>query len=222
MTKFSDHFPTLIATDNNSELALKVLPIIIKYLKYAETVYLKTCNISGKEVSEGLKDVWGYRTSYQSFYTSDFQELKNINAIKPLKDYFLLKSTEFLLQFGYTKNTCKKLFISQMFANEMFRGETHSVHRHPRGIVSGVFYLQVPSGASPIIFQDPRPHNELIGPDENTVCRNNYNVADVVVEPKVGDIVLFNSWLPHLVPPSPFQEDKGRITVAFNVNVGNS
>ena len=222
MIKFSDHFPTLIATDNNSELAIKILPVVVKYLDYIENVYIKKCDFLGKNVSSGLKDVWGYRTSYKPSYIAGLQELRNVKEIKPLITYILLRATEFLLQFGYTKDTCKKLFISQIFANEMFRGETHTSHRHARAIVSGVFYLQVPEGSSPIIFQDPRPHSELIGPDENAICSNKYNTQDVTFNPKVGDIVLFNSWLPHSVPPSSIQVEDGRISIAFNVNVNNS
>ena len=222
MIKFSDHFPTLIATDNNSELAVNILPFIVKYLDYAEKVYSKTCNISGKIVTDGLKDIWGYSTSYRPDYPKGFQELKDINVIKPLNEYILLKSSEFLLKFGYTEDTCKKLFICQMFANEMFQGEYHPLHRHPRAIVSGVFYLQVPEGSSPIIFHDPRPHTEYIGPDENAVSKNTYNVSEFGIKPKVGDIVLFNSWLPHSVPLSAFQVKEGRIAVSFNVSVRNS
>jgi uncharacterized protein (TIGR02466 family) len=222
MIRFSEHFPTLIASDNNSKLAAEILPFIISYLDYTEKVYSKTCDITGKLVSEGLKDIWGYRTSYRPDYPAGFQELKNTNAIKPLNEYVILKSLEFLLKFGYTKETCKKLFISQMFANEMFRGESHPVHRHPRAIVSGVFYLQVPEGSSPIVFHDPRPHIEIIGPDKNTEYKNTYNIPELVCKPKVGDIILFNSWLPHSIPPSTFQVKEGRIAVAFNVNVDNS
>ena len=109
-----------------------------------------------------------------------------------------------------------------MFANEMFKGESHPVHRHPRAIVSGVFYLKVPDGSSPIAFHDPRPHTEYIGPDENAVSKNTYNLSEFGILPKVGDIVLFNSWLPHSVPLSTFQVEEGRVAVAFNVNVKNS
>lgn len=222
MIKFSDHFSTLIATDNNFKLAAEMLPFIRSYLDYSEKVYLKTCDITGKRVSEGLKDIWGYSTSYRPNYPKGFQELKDVSFIKPLNEYFLLKSTEFLLKFGYSKEICKRLFICQMFANEMFRGEAHPVHRHPRAIVSGVFYLHVPQGSSPIVFHDPRPHIELIGPDEKAVFTNIYNIPEIVIKPKVGDIVLFNSWLAHSVPSSTFQDEEGRVAVAFNVNVNNS
>eukprot|EP00051_Salpingoeca_urceolata_P018759 m.266296 g.266296 ORF g.266296 m.266296 type:complete len:280 (+) comp19274_c0_seq5:196-1035(+) len=78
----------------------------------------------------------------------------------------------------------------------------HSVHTHPDNMVSGVYYLQVPEDAGPIVFEDPRGG---LPPFDDTE----------VIHPKEGDLILFPSWLRHKVEPTPGAEP--RISLAFNM-----
>eukprot|EP00750_Incisomonas_marina_P020785 INCI4087.1.p1 GENE.INCI4087.1~~INCI4087.1.p1 ORF type:complete len:311 (+),score=57.37 INCI4087.1:212-1144(+) len=82
---------------------------------------------------------------------------------------------------------------------------SHLPHVHEDSMVSGVFYLTVPPGAGDLVLEDPRG---MVPPFGNRVIHS----------PKVGDIVLFPSWLVHHVSPScGTAEDQPRISLAFNI-----
>lgn len=80
----------------------------------------------------------------------------------------------------------------------------HNVHTHPNNLVSGVFYLSIPPGSGKIIFYDPRGP---LPPFDDT-----YEIV-----PRPGDLLIFPSWLPHLVSSSTTSLDSPRVSVAFNV-----
>lgn len=80
----------------------------------------------------------------------------------------------------------------------------HAIHTHPDSLISGVYYVSVPSGAGKIIFHDPRGP---FVPFENTF----------ELTPAEGDLVLFPAWLPHTVAPSQLSNVRPRISIAFNL-----
>jgi hypothetical protein len=213
-------FPTLFGKDNNIDLAIEMLPLATAYLKYAEKINFKNNPPGIKPLS--LKEKWGYKTTYDSSYPKDFKHLQTLERSRPVRDYILKISKEFLIKYGYNEEKCSRLFISNFFVSEMIYGETHTSHRHPNSILSGVFYLQVPDGASPILIEDPRPHYWFLGEDSNISQDNKYNTSVLRLQPKAGDIFIWNSWLPHSVPISNQAFDGSRITMVFNVNVNNS
>ena len=80
----------------------------------------------------------------------------------------------------------------------------HDLHSHPGQLVSGVFYLSVPEGAGKITFYDPRGP---LPPFDDT-----YQIL-----PREGDLLIFPSWLPHLVTSSRTDPSSPRVSVAFNI-----
>jgi uncharacterized protein (TIGR02466 family) len=107
----------------------------------------------------------------------------------------------------------RKLGMTDCWVNMMAGAVTHGLHLHPLSFISGTYYVQVPRGAAAIKFEDPRldrlmaapPKRDDIPPRE----RLHYSV-----KPKAGDVVLFESWLRHEVPPSFTVQE--RISVSFN------
>ena len=66
----------------------------------------------------------------------------------------------------------------------------NSLHVHPASTVSGVLYIHLGTDSSSLWVVDPR-----LGawhPEANPVD----------LQPSTGDLILFPSWLPHMVPPS--------------------
>jgi hypothetical protein len=85
-------------------------------------------------------------------------------------------------------------------------GGFHSVHVHPRGWISSALYLNLPGNLSDeqgwLTLGAPPPELGLdLGPTRT-------------VPPKVGQLVLFPSWMWHSTRPFPEGE---RLTVAFDV-----
>ena len=102
------------------------------------------------------------------------------------------------------------------WANVSRRGSYNSVHNHPNCLWSGVYYV------SPGIPDEKgNPHNgklELLDPRvganlmyvKGTILESRY-----LIDPLPGLMVMFPSWLNHLV--HPFQGESERISVAFNI-----
>ena len=79
-------------------------------------------------------------------------------------------------------------------------------------LLSGVFYLNMPEGSSPIQFYDPRPWRDTrVMPvkreTENNISSFNFN-------PSAGDFIMWESWLHHEVIPN---KSNDRVTLVFNL-----
>lgn len=89
----------------------------------------------------------------------------------------------------------------------------HGFHLHPYSVISGTFYVDVPRGSGCFKIEDPRISNFMRSPcrlSKSPQVEQNY----FKVEPKPGNLVLFESWLKHEVPAH--QGDGIRISVSFN------
>ena len=50
----------------------------------------------------------------------------------------------------------RSLDMSDCWVNVMPAGVVHSLHLHPGSVISGTYYVAVPDGAGPIVYEDPR------------------------------------------------------------------
>lgn len=106
-----------------------------------------------------------------------------------------------------------ELEMSSCWLNIMPRGVTHSMHIHPLSVISGSFYVVIPKGASGIKFEDPRLAQFMASPQRKTKARVE-NRPFVEIKPSAGDLVLFESWMKHEVPPNVSSRE--RISISFN------
>lgn len=107
----------------------------------------------------------------------------------------------------------RKLSMTDCWANMMAGAVTHGLHLHPLSFISGTYYVQVPRGAAAIKFEDPRLDRLMAAPPKRADLppREQLHVS---VKPKAGQVVLFESWLRHEVPPSFTARE--RISISFN------
>ncbi len=130
---------------------------------------------------------------------------------------FLRKSIEPLVK-GYSKILemdlqHKKLVMTSMWLNFMPKGTVHTMHIHPLSTISGTFYLQVPPKASSLKFEDPRMVNFMASPPRKTKAKPE-NQRFISIQPKPGQVILFESWMRHEVPPNSSSQE--RVSVSFN------
>ena len=76
----------------------------------------------------------------------------------------------------------------------------------------------MPDGASAIKFEDPRLPMMMAAPGRIKAARDEMRTF-AYVAPKVGDVLLWESWLRHEVPMNLSEED--RISVSFNYSWGS-
>ena len=111
----------------------------------------------------------------------------------------------------------KAVTLEDLWINILPEGGTHSGHIHPHSVISGTTYIAMPEGASAIRFEDPRLPLMMAAPPRRIDARNGLK-SFVYVAPKVGDVILWESWLRHEVPVNMAEED--RISVSFNYRWG--
>jgi len=109
--------------------------------------------------------------------------------------------------------TGRKLMMTDCWANIMPRGVVHGLHLHPLSSVSGTYYVQVPTGAAGLKFEDPRLALLMAAPPRRAGCRA-ANRPWVLFDARAGHLMLFESWLRHEVPACAAAGE--RVSVSFN------
>lgn len=107
------------------------------------------------------------------------------------------------------------------WANVNRFGDYHDLHNHPHSYLSGTYYVEVPSkpaeagsrnDLSPgaISFFDPRPQANM------TAIRGDAQISpQYSVQPRPGMILMWPSFLHHLVHPNLVRQR--RISISFNL-----
>lgn len=103
------------------------------------------------------------------------------------------------------------------WANVLRRGNYNTLHTHPESAWSGVYYVcagsENPSDPQSglLEFRDPRPFVEMM-PAPGYIFGQ-----PLRIQPEAGLMVMFPSWLYHMV--HPYYGDGARIAIAFNVSI---
>lgn len=107
----------------------------------------------------------------------------------------------------------RELAMTDCWVNIMPHHVVHGLHLHPLSTISGTYYVQVPKGSSGLKFEDPRLDRFMAAPPRRSDGRPE-NRPWIIVPAEAGNLVLFESWLRHEVPPN--QTKKQRISISFN------
>ena len=111
----------------------------------------------------------------------------------------------------------KKLSLDSLWINILPEGGIHTGHLHPHSVISGTTYVAIPDGASAIKFEDPRLPMMMAAPGRTKDAPEELKTF-AYVAPKVGDVLLWESWLRHEVPMNMSEDD--RLSVSFNYGWG--
>ncbi|HWU44195.1 MAG TPA: TIGR02466 family protein [Bdellovibrio sp.] len=107
----------------------------------------------------------------------------------------------------------KELKMTSCWINIMPSDVNHSMHIHPLSVISGTYYVQTPKNCSSIKFEDPRMESFMASPPRKHNAKV-HNQRFYSLEPKAGNVVLFESWLRHEVPRNDSKNE--RISISFN------
>lgn len=110
------------------------------------------------------------------------------------------------------KPVCDSLWV-----NVMPEGGSHTSHIHRNAVISGTYYVAVPQGAGPIVFEDPRLAMLMAAPPSKKLAPREFR-THVSETPKAGTLLLWESWLRHEVPLN--RAEGSRISVSFNYCLG--
>lgn len=152
-----------------------------------------------------------YPCGYTSYGSMD-QLHRMSSTFEDLQKKLDLHVNKYLKTLGYETRK-KGLKLNSMWVNIMGSGAQHTAHIHPHSVISGTFYVDVPPGASAIRFEDPRLGlfmNSPLVKANAPASRQRF----VSLNPKAGEVVLFESWLKHEVPRHTGRRE--RISISFN------
>lgn len=101
-------------------------------------------------------------------------------------------------------------FRLEAWANIHDQGGFNHAHIHKNTLLSGCYYLNVPVGAGPIVFKEPRPGAYLSGFSGSGInCSGTFKL-----KPKEGSLIIFPNWLEHYVEMN--EGDAPRASIAMN------
>ncbi|WP_424969914.1 2OG-Fe(II) oxygenase family protein [Dinoroseobacter sp. S76] len=107
----------------------------------------------------------------------------------------------------------RALKLEDLWINILPEGGMHASHIHPHSVISGTTYVAMPEGTSALKLEDPRSARMMAAPARRKDAPEELRQF-VYVAPKVGDVLLWESWLRHEVPMNMAEEE--RISVSFN------
>jgi uncharacterized protein (TIGR02466 family) len=103
--------------------------------------------------------------------------------------------------------------LDSLWVNLLKPGGHHSAHIHPHSILSGTLYVEVPKGSGAIRFEDPRLPMMMAAPRRRDDAPETLRPF-IDVEPRPGQVLLWESWLRHEVRPGSGKGD--RLSISFN------
>jgi uncharacterized protein (TIGR02466 family) len=110
-----------------------------------------------------------------------------------------------------------KPICDSLWVNVMPEGGSHTSHLHPNSVISGTYYVVVPTGAGPIVFEDPRLAMLMAAPPRKKTAPREIR-SHLSETPAAGTIMMWESWLRHEVPLN--RAEGNRISISFNYVIG--
>jgi uncharacterized protein (TIGR02466 family) len=109
----------------------------------------------------------------------------------------------------------REIGLTDLWVNIMPESVAHSGHIHPLSFISGTYYVVTPRGCPGLKFEDPRLERFMAAPPRQTDARPAFR-SHITYPAKAGNVILFESWLRHEVPPNRIASE--RISISFNYN----
>jgi uncharacterized protein (TIGR02466 family) len=105
----------------------------------------------------------------------------------------------------------RRLELCAFWVNIVAPNGYHGLHLHPHAVISGTYYLDTPKDSGRLKLEDPRLASFMAAPGKKSGATY---PPFVYVNPKAGDLVLFESYLRHEVEQN--RSGKDRVSVSFN------
>ena len=150
-------------------------------------------------VGETLEHSKRYYDRIEDSAVKQTENMASDSELSYLSSYFRDKGVSILRDQGYLTDEYE-FYVSAMWAQEFGCNSSNIMHVHGDSQISGFYFLDAPEGGSYPIFDDPRPGKKMADllsaqSDEIKMATPQIHFNNV----KAGTIMLFNSWLPHMI-----------------------
>jgi uncharacterized protein (TIGR02466 family) len=152
---------------------------------------------------------------YTSFATQDGLA-EQIPAIARLVKILDKHAADFAKELHWNIRGGKPICDS-LWVNVMPEGGSHTSHIHTNSVISGTYYVAVPPGAGPIVFEDPCHAMMMAAPSrlDKAPRAMKHHISET---PHEGTVMLWESYLRHEVPIN--RAEGLRISISFNYVIG--
>jgi len=150
-------------------------------------------------IEEHLRDVHDESDVYPISQTDDMVGVK----LDPLLGYIVQTAWNILNSQGYDVERVRT-YMMDFWGQRLRKGAQHVEHTHAfNAQISGFYFTEVPNErvSSPYIA-DPRPGKRQINWYEKEGQMNPYATDRIFLNVQPGELVMFNSWLPHGFMPN--------------------
>jgi uncharacterized protein (TIGR02466 family) len=191
---------------------MQIVPIFINFLA-TETLRIDNSKVekfcyAQKELSSGrvVSNGGGWQSNDLPLNTPELQEL-----FRTITD----KLNELHRYFGFAPSMRQS--ISDAWININQKGNFNYTHNHPGKFFSCVYYVKGGPNKGNIEFTTPVEahaytiHNHMVG------AHNSFSGHALAIPPITGELLIFPSWLNHLVRQNETAED--RISIAINSDI---
>ena len=172
----------------------------------------KSCWSIAQDDEAGQK--WSEENNYPG-YTS-YASLNDLTWRSPifeeLKNLLDLHINRFSSELDFDLEG-RDLKLEDIWINILAEDGNHSAHIHPNSVISGTIYISMPPKTSAIKFEDPR-HPMMMAAPARLSSAKEYLKPFIYINPSVGEILLWESWLRHEVPTNTSSQE--RISISFN------
>lgn len=167
----------------------ELVPLLLKFKE--ENPSIKQSNVGG----------------YQSPKT-----LHQVEELKELFEYIALRVNQVAASIGLDAH----LEINESWLNVNDTPGCFNLQHIHGGVISGIFYVNIPEGSGSLFLSNPCPIHMWEGLN---ICpeRNHYASETIEVKPIEGTFIMWPSYLPHAVGANTHNEK--RISIAFNSSV---
>ncbi|MEM7663122.1 MAG: TIGR02466 family protein [Pseudomonadota bacterium] len=201
-------------TDQSTNLSVFATTIGTYSIDSAELVDELEASIWMLEDGDEAGATWCEQNGYDGYtsYASLDDLPERAPAFAELKD----KLDGFAASFAdtlYWNLTDQRLVLDSLWVNILAPGASHSAHIHPNSVVSGTAYVSLPDDSGGIKFEDPRLDKMMAAPPVLTNAPEDSR-RFLYRTPKVGDVLLWESWLRHEVMPN--RSEDPRLSISFN------
>jgi uncharacterized protein (TIGR02466 family) len=176
---------------------------------------LRSCSSIAADDAAG--QAWSKEKGYRG-YTS-YASLNDLPKRDPTMGALKAALDKHALVFAKALNLdlgTRRLKLDSLWINVLEPGGSHSGHIHPHSVLSGTYYVDLPPGSSALKLEDPRLPLMMAAPPRSEDAPEAERTF-VYVEPKVGDVLMWESFVRHEVPANSAK--RARVSISFNYSL---
>lgn len=118
--------------------------------------------------------------------------------------------------FGFKKDY--RLYLSNLWININQTSSFNRPHVHTESVFSGVYYVDCFADSGKLVLLNPSMAQKILINEYDLDFFTEFSSSVMSVDPEIGKLIIFPSWVEHYVEPNLNPEE--RISIAFNISVG--